>query len=183
MAYKDLEKKRKWEREYYKENKEKRKQYIRKWQQEHKEQERKRKKKWLKEHPGYSKNYAKKYYREHKEEEKERKRKWREGHKEYAYEYYRKYYRECMLNGKRIPGLKKRKWTGYCEVCGRENIQLDYHHWDNNNLSKGLWVCVNPCHLLCELVDKGNLSLAQVYLKLKRCLDKEEQRERRIRKR
>ena len=49
-----------------------------------------------------------------------------------------------------------------CEWCGRKRIKLEchfrlepyrvygkkrleYHHWDNNDLSKGLWVC-RHCH-------------------------------------
>lgn len=54
-------------------------------------------------------------------------------------------------------GLHKRPKLTYCELCGDSEIKLGYHHWDNNNKSKGIWVCRrNKCHHLVEAVDKLN---------------------------
>ena len=41
-----------------------------------------------------------------------------------------------------------------CELCGRISRKLNYHHWDNLNMHKGVWVCF-PCHRMCEGIDKG----------------------------
>lgn len=66
-------------------------------------------------------------------------------------------------------GLHKRLKPNSCELCGSKT-KLHYHHWDNTNPSKGIWVCqTNKCHNLAEVVDKldsGNL-LSGKYHKLK----------------
>lgn len=50
-------------------------------------------------------------------------------------------------------GLYKRPNPGYCELCGFRT-HLFYHHWDDNNKSRGIWVCqTNKCHNLAEAVD------------------------------
>ena len=66
-----------------------------------------------------------------------------------------------VKNGKsiRIYDLNKRSYSETCEICGK-NTHLVYHHWDDNNYSKGIWVCVR-CHLIIEIMDKmlsNNLS-------------------------
>lgn len=68
-------------------------------------------------------------------------------------------------------GLHKRVKPDYCELCNGK-ATLHYHHWDDNNRSKGVWVCGlsrNKCHPLAEVVDKsdnGSL-LPEKYSKLK----------------
>lgn len=63
--------------------------------------------------------------------------------------------------GKVYQHLKKRPWTGYCELCNRKkadsgaNIALGYHHWDDNHPSMGLWLC-RLCHMIAEAVDVQN---------------------------
>ncbi len=54
-----------------------------------------------------------------------------------------------------------------CEICHKENKRLQYHHWDDSNLMKGIWSCY-LCHMMEEKVDK-NLHI--VYLKLKKILE------------
>ncbi len=57
------------------------------------------------------------------------------------------------FNGRTIT-IKKRIFKGYCELCGLNNTKLNYHHWDNNNPAKGVWVC-HYCHMAVEKIDKG----------------------------
>ena len=73
---------------------------------------------------------------------------------------------------KQYTGLSKRANPGYCELCnGRTH--LVYHHWDDTNRSKGIWVCqTNKCHNLAEAIDKldsGSL-LPDEYIKLKQVI-------------
>ncbi|GAI02239.1 unnamed protein product, partial [marine sediment metagenome] len=51
-------------------------------------------------------------------------------------------------------GLHKRLKPNHCELCGNSKAHLVYHHWDDSNKSKGIWVCnKNKCHELTEAVD------------------------------
>lgn len=69
-------------------------------------------------------------------------------------------------------GLSKRPNLGHCELCDYKT-HLVYHHWDDNNRSKGIWVCqTNKCHNLAEVVDRldnGSL-LPDKYINLKQGL-------------
>jgi len=69
-------------------------------------------------------------------------------------EWKKRYYRGKVLcvNGKFISGLNKRGYSEICEICGRGGL-LVYHHWDDSDLNKGLWLCYR-CHLIAEMVDK-----------------------------
>ncbi len=55
-----------------------------------------------------------------------------------------------------------------CEVCGRGQRRLGYHHWDDNDYSKGIWVCI-PCHNLAEGFDAGRVG---IYANMKSVLSK-----------
>lgn len=59
--------------------------------------------------------------------------------------------------------LKRNKPKG-CELCGKI-VRLSYHHWDNKNPSKGIWLCFR-CHGLAESLDKDK-SLGNKYLLMK----------------
>lgn len=77
--------------------------------------------------------------------------------------------------GGRFYGLHKRLKPNCCELCGNNRVKLDYHHWDDNNMSKGIWVCGrgNKCHELAEaidLIDNGSL-LPSKYHKLKQIIN------------
>lgn len=71
--------------------------------------------------------------------------------------------KECLRSShlcsgsKRFTGLHKRQRPDHCELCGGNPKKLDYHHWDDNNRSKGVWVCSNmsgnKCHHLAEAID------------------------------
>ena len=80
------------------------------------------------------------------------------------------------VNGIRVPGIRRVR-PELCEVCAGNN-QLNnllvYHHWNNSNLSQGVWVC-SPCHQICELTDGyhgDRPDLQSKYLKLKESIDK-----------
>ncbi len=72
-------------------------------------------------------------------------------------------------SGKRFCGLHKRPKPTHCEFCDGK-VNLSYHHWDDSNKSKGVWVCqTKKCHSLAEavhLMDNGSL-LPDKYSKLK----------------
>ena len=59
------------------------------------------------------------------------------------------------VSGRMIGGLHKRPYTGYCEICGvKREMRLHYHHWDDQNPSRGVWVCAY-CHRLVEFYEKN----------------------------
>jgi len=64
----------------------------------------------------------------------------------------------------------KRSRPKYCELCKEITSKLYWHHWDDNYLGIGLWLCWS-CHHFAEGVDKG-LSL-DLYLGLKKELTSE----------
>jgi len=70
------------------------------------------------------------------------------------------------VNGKRIK-IRKRNYSGYCEICNQRNKFLVYHHWDDNNPAKGIWVCWH-CHIVVESIDKG---LVNKYISLKKDIE------------
>lgn len=68
-------------------------------------------------------------------------------------EYARKH--ELTLSGHRkISGLNKRDYPGYCEICHRTGKMLYYHHWNAESLNMGMWICF-LCHHSAEAVEKG----------------------------
>jgi len=59
-----------------------------------------------------------------------------------------------IINGK-YRKVRKRDWTGYCEICGKVvEKRLHYHHWDDDNPQWGIWVC-QRCHIGCEFMEHG----------------------------
>lgn len=82
----------------------------------------------------------------------------------------------------RTRGLHKRPGTISCELCNNK-VFLHYHHWDDNNKSKGVWVCqTNKCHNVAEVIDKidnGN-SLPNKYSELKQRIILEDAQDARI---
>ena len=144
-----------------------RREYLKKYYQEHKKEINQRSEK--------REEYLRKYYQDHKEKYKIRTKDRRIVLREYA--------RNHVLDTgeKRVSGLFKRPYTGYCELCGKmfENQirKLGYHHWDNKDVEKGkkvkgIWAC-EKCHRVCDVVERGDLHIIQRYLRLKRTINKE----------
>ena len=84
----------------------------------------------------------------------------------------------CIDYGKKdkkrlvVGGLNKRSYPEYgkCELCNREcNNKMGYHHWDDTNLSKGIWIC-HICHSFAERVDSG---FVDIYLNKKDSIENE----------
>ncbi len=75
--------------------------------------------------------------------------------------------RQVMLH---VPN--KRPWLGYCELCGVAGVKLDYHHWDDDNPSKGLWLCTRH-HRFAEVVDKSAQVLVDEYIRLREGVEEE----------
>lgn len=144
-----------YNKNYYKINKEKRSIYMKDYQEKNKEKIR---------------IYRKNRYEKNKKEISERQR------------IYRKKNREKRLAKRRkttlgygrgvISGLDKRDYTGHCELCGKANIFLSYHHWDDKDYNKGIWVC-NPCHQMITAYEKGKFAYLKKYLGLKIFFDKQ----------
>lgn len=80
-------------------------------------------------------------------------------------EYYRANYLTTDSGCVRAPG--KRPRPRVCELCGVVS-RLEYHHWDEEDFSKGLWLCWR-CHTFAEGVDAG-LS-EDNYLRLKQKIE------------
>jgi hypothetical protein len=71
-----------------------------------------------------------------------------------------------ISGGGRLTGFK-RPWTDVCELCSRKLKMTVYHHWDDNNLMKGLWVC-GACHRKIEMYeDKVEPEFIEKWLTLK----------------
>jgi len=158
MPYKDKEKRKECKKRYYERHKEELKERNRKYSKEH----RKQKREWALKNKDKIKKYSKKYYEKNKGEINSKIRK-----------HCRHQHLNTIINGKpeRILRLNKREWTGYCELCGKEvKKYLHYHHWDDENLNIGLWLCIY-CHRFAERVDKG-IKVSD-YERLKEMVEKE----------
>jgi endogenous inhibitor of DNA gyrase (YacG/DUF329 family)/transcription elongation factor Elf1 len=73
--------------------------------------------------------------------------------------------KQIVLVGKKRDYPKNSK----CELCKNTvKKNLAYHHWDDKNVSKGLWLCFK-CHMFAEVIDKLGIGIVNVYhlLKLK----------------
>lgn len=111
--------------------------------------------------------YARKYAQEHREELYARTKKWREEHPEHNKALKRNRHRKyiVVVNGKEniVPNKPSRP-DDICELCGRKVWRLHYHHWDNEHLEWGLWVC-GFCHHGVEMFESG---LIEKYLVARR---------------
>ena len=92
----------------------------------------------------------------------------------YSRYYPRRYSLGVSVNGKFSYSLKpeyKRphpggnNLLGLCELCGK-TVRLNYHHWDDTQINKGLWLCAR-CHVLAEVVDHMH-DAEDKYLSLKK---------------
>lgn len=81
-------------------------------------------------------------------------RKWVADHRESVNKYQRDYQRKYRVetNGKTYCVRNKRLRPETCEICGLYHNHLSYHHWDDEDLSKGIWLC-RFCHPIAEVLD------------------------------
>ncbi len=97
----------------------------------------------------------------------------KEEHNTKKRDYRRKNYIMLKRNGKLIyqRAEDRRPWPedDACEFCGLVPKKLPYHHWDDNDFSKGLYLCP-PHHTFAELVDNIP-DVSAKYLKLRADLD------------
>lgn len=84
-----------------------------------------------------------------------------ERRKQYDSYYRREINRKFLIVTEDSKGNKIRIWTikrdypkdNNCELCGRENLLLGYHHWDDEHPHNGMWVC-RSCHMAVEKIEK-----------------------------
>jgi len=62
--------------------------------------------------------------------------------------------------------VRKRPYPDSCELCGKKKKRYDWHHWDDEHLELGLWLCIS-CHKFAEGVEQD---LLERYLNLKQIL-------------
>jgi hypothetical protein len=84
-------------------------------------------------------------------------------------DWYRKHEIACDGNKSLYGNKRDFPKNNKCEICHKEFIgyKYSYHHWNDRDISKGIW-CHNNCHTLAEKVD-NNLDL--VYRKLKETIN------------
>ncbi len=83
-------------------------------------------------------------------------------------------FKEAIANSvyKSLTGITliKRPKSTHCELCSKPNPKkLSWHHWDDQDTSKGLWLCVT-CHYIAETHEQWQ-DLTQKYLTLKTILE------------
>ena len=75
------------------------------------------------------------------------------------------------LNGGRsklhkVDGRRPKPVTDECEICSKVK-RLNWHHWDDLDLSKGAWVCTG-CHTFVERIDREEeVHHVEKYLRIK----------------
>ena len=64
-----------------------------------------------------------------------------------------------------VPAKYKRPYPedGICELCGKNSRRINWHHWNDEELSEGLYLC-RYCHTFAERTDQG---VVTQYLELK----------------
>lgn len=118
-----------------------------------------------------SRERRRRYFEKHGEEARARHRKLRREH--YQRHKTEELSHQRMTNlhtkgGRVISNVKKRPFpNNVCEICGRQQRRLAYHHWNDSDIAKGIWICC-PCHSMAEGIDKG---LHDVYLFKKNAIE------------
>lgn len=97
--------------------------------------------------------YQRNYQRKHREKWRKWVRDWTRKHR--------------VGTGRRFIYGTKRDYPeeGKCELCNKSKF-LVYHHYDDNNLMKGIWLCTK-CHRFVESYEKGYFRYLSKYLTLK----------------
>jgi len=119
--------------------------------------------------PQEARDYTNKYQRNQRERDPE-------GYRKRVNEQVKRHYQHKVgtyRNGKHVylDAPNKRPKPTHCELCGRTGSILQYHHWDDSNPSKGVWLCYR-CHTAVEVMDK-NPGIVERYCILRDELEKE----------
>lgn len=93
--------------------------------------------------------------------------KWIENNREYVRERTRNYMRKHRIGQSSIDFRNVKNKRNYpinnkCELCS-ETVRLIYHHWNDNDFSKGIWIC-RKCHFACHWLEKYD---SNIYFDLK----------------
>jgi hypothetical protein len=162
MPYKDIEVKKEYQKKY----------------QQTPEQRIKQKKYRDKMNKEKQREYSLKYYYDHKEKMNLQNKEYCKTHRIEIRNYRRNHY----LHSERIHGkdnqfiiiYNKRLYPldNKCELCGKIPKKLVYHHWNNEHLEFGMWVCHDNCHWIGEALDTPNFeNLKNKYLNLKEIIE------------
>ena len=94
-------------------------------------------------------------------------REWRSRNREKVRIRQRNYQRKHRIgqSGKDIRGVKNKRLypeDNKCELCHKEK-RLVYHHWNNKDFSKGMWICT-ICHTAAHWLEQND---PDAYYKLK----------------
>ena len=122
----------------------------------------------------YIHNKYRKWYLAHKEEKLAYSNHYQKQHRAEISRRVRNWWRKhCLGYGdKVVRGLNKRDYPkDGCELCHNTTRRLVYHHWDNSDFNKGIWLC-SKCHSLAGLWDEEGISTND-YLELKQNIERE----------
>jgi len=112
----------------------------------------------------YWKNLEKRraYYREWARNNPKRKQR-----NEKRREHNRAHILDTTRNGQKLRfiNVEKRPFPAKCELCGATEGKIQYHHWDDKNFLKGMWLCV-PCHRGASYIE-NDFHMRYLSLKLK----------------
>jgi len=78
----------------------------------------------------------------------------------------------------RYSGLNKRKYpeNKKCELCNEKINGLVYHHWDDENPNKGMWIC-NKCHWVITYLEMTSMNfiknVLEKYMNMKKKINLE----------
>lgn len=90
-----------------------------------------------------------------------------DGDREKQREYRARNYVSTVIDGKHVflktPYKRPKPALSECELCGWTSEALNYHHWDDDDPSVGLWLCYS-CHMFAERLDYGEV---EFYYRLK----------------
>lgn len=137
--------KREYQKAYYLANRDKILKRQAKYRSQHREQIRQLNRLYYMKNREKFRERNRRYYQENKDEVKaycernrDRIRDWNRNHR--------------VSSGGRTLSGNKRTWRETCELCGKTPKRIEYHHWDDSCLERGVWVC-KPCHRFVERVD------------------------------
>jgi len=94
-------------------------------------------------------------------------------HKNYARSWKRRFSLRHYVQGKliKLRGIKRPyPRNGRCEICNNKHKRMPYHHWDDKDISKGIYLC-HRCHWIAEGIDHINSEEGKEYIRLKQEID------------